>query len=258
LFTSLSPLRRRPFFLCASVVAACAAALLLPARPAAAQFSLSFVSGTSKTADSDLRIAQPASGTDITFRDVKWKTRPFSGSIYYGYRLEYFLPNKPLGFDLDVNHNKVYSNPDQVLATSGTFQGQPVSGDTRLGDRVQEFRITNGVNTIAFDVLYRFAVRPSARYPFGRVTPYVGGGPAYFVLWSASTVAGKVGGHRYENSGFGFQLKAGARYHLTPDVALFGELKYTDGNGEVSVANGGTASTDLRTVHTVAGLAYTF
>lgn len=235
-----------------------AAASLLSSRPAAAQFSVSFFSGTSKTADSDLRIAQPALGTDVTFQDVKWKTRPFSGSIYYGYRVEYFLPNKPLGFDIDFNHNKVYSNPNQVLGTSGTFQGQPVGGDTRLGDRVQEFRITNGINTVALDVLYRFAVRPSARYPFGRVTPYVGGGPAYFILWSGNTVDGVEGGRHYENSGFGFQLKTGARYHLTPDVALFGELKYSDGDAEVSVANGGKAYTGLRTVHTLAGIAYTF
>lgn len=256
MFTS-SPLARRhhtPLLFAGAVFAAA----LLSSRPAAAQFSVSFFSGTSKTADSDLRIAQPALGTDITFRDVKWKTRPFSGSIYYGYRVEYFLPNKPLGFDIDFNHNKAYSNPNQVLGTAGTFQGQPVSGPARLGDRVQEFRITNGINTVGLDVLYRFAVQPSARYPFGRVTPYVGGGPAYFILWSASTVAGEVGGHRYENSGFGFQLKAGARYHLTPDVALFGELKYTDGDAEVSVANGGKAYTSLRTVHTLAGVAYTF
>ena len=237
---------------------AAVAGLVLFSRPAQAQFSLSFVSGTSKTADSDLRIAQPALGTDITFRDVKWKTRPFSGSIYYGYRLEYFLPGKPLGFDIDFNHNKIYSNPNQVLNTFGTFQGQPVSGDTRLGDRVQEFRITNGINTIGLDVLYRFAVQPSARFPFGRVTPYVGGGPAYFILWSGNTVAGVEGGRHYENSGFGFQLKGGARYHLTPDIALFGELKYTDGDAKVSVANGGKAYTSLRTVHTVAGVAYTF
>lgn len=255
--TPLSPRPRRTFSLFASAAFAAAALLFYAPRPASAQASLSFYSGTSKTRNSDLHLTQPGAGTDITFHDVNWKTRPFTGSFYYGYRVEYFVPNKPLGFDIDFNHNKAYSDPDQVLTASGTFQGQPVSGNVRLGDQVQEFRITNGINTIGLDVLYRFAVRPSARYPFGRLTPYVGGGPAYFVEYGINTVGGVNNRHRYENVGFGFQLKGGVRYRLNSDVSLFGELKYTDGDGDVNIANG-RGTTPLRTIHTLAGVSYTF
>ena len=253
----------KPFFSPPLFLAALAATCFFAAapRPAAAQTSLFINTGTSKTSSSDLTIRQPGVGTDITFRNIDWATRPFSGSIYYGYRIEHFFKNRPnLGIDIDFTHNKVYSDPNQNVATSGTFYGQPVSGDTRLGDRVQEYRITNGVNTIGLDVLYRFRVRGQAPgYPFGqRLQPYVGGGPAYFIVWGGNTVNGKEGGRRYENSGFGFQLKGGARYYLTPDISLFGELKYTDGDAEISVADGGKSTTSLRTVHTLFGVGYTF
>lgn len=230
------------------------------ARPAVAQTSIFFNTGTSSTRSSDLAIRQPANGTDIVFRDIDWSTRPFSGSIYYGYRVEHYFKNRPnLGIDVDFTHNKVYSDPNQVVATGGTFNGAPVSGNTRLGDRVQEYRITNGVNTIGLDVLYRFRVqKPAPGYRFGRFQPYIGGGPAYFIVWGGNTVDGKEGGRRYENSGFGFQLKTGARYFLTPDISLFGELKYTDGEAKVSVADGGKSYTGMRSLHTLMGIGYTF
>jgi len=248
-------LNRCRLSLAASGIALAAA---LVARPAAAQTTFSVNTGTASTASSDLRIRQPQNGTDILFRGIDWSTRAFSGSMYYGYRIEHYFKNRPnLGFDIDFTHNKAYSNPDQIVATSGTFGGQPVSGDTRLGDRVQEYRITNGINTIGLDVLYRFPGRAAPGYPNGRLQPYVGGGPAYFIVYGVNTVNGAEGGRKYENSDFGFQLKAGARYFLSPKISFFAELKYTDGVGKPSVA-GGDSETNLRSTHTLIGLGYTF
>lgn len=257
-----SPSRSRHGGAVAAGTAALVALSAFAARPARAdgpEFSLTFLFGTAKTQSSDLRIRQPAQNTDLTYKNVKWDTRPFSGSFYYGYRVEVFpTARAPLGFALDFTHNKVYANPNQVAETSGTFNGEPVSGPTRIGDRVQEFRITNGINTLAFEALYRFKGDSSNRYPFGRVTPYVAVGPALFIDYGINEVNGQKNKHYYDWAGWGFQARGGLRYRLNPDVSVFGELKYTNGPGDVNVAGDGRGTTHLSSLHTVGGLSYQF
>jgi hypothetical protein len=87
----------KPFFSPPLFLAALAATCFFAAapRPAAAQTSLFINTGTSKTSSSDLTIRQPGVGTDITFRNIDWATRPFSGSIYYGYRSSTFSRTGP-------------------------------------------------------------------------------------------------------------------------------------------------------------------
>lgn len=97
------------------------ASALLVALPARAQTerrapSLRFFTGVGVTGSSDLRIRQPALGTDLTFEQVAWEHKSLStewtrDSIpYVGARAEFFFREPTwLGVSVDVLHFKVFA-----------------------------------------------------------------------------------------------------------------------------------------------------
>lgn len=227
-------------------------------------FYLSFYTGTTKTFNSDVRLRQPGLGTDLNIFDLAWGSRPFNGSIYYGYKIGYFLPKTPrLGFELEVNHAKAYGKVGDSKRQEGTFQGQPVNETAPVSDRVQEYRVTNGINTINLNVLYRFPTFVSERYPDGKLQPYVLVGPHYYLNYAINQVNNVPNQPRgYRNNGGGgdvisVHLGAGARYFFTPHLAFETEVKYYDANAKVNIDQG-TGEMKLRTVHLTGGVHYAF
>jgi opacity protein-like surface antigen len=222
---------------------------------------ISGFTGTSATRPSDLRIVQPTLGTDVTFEDVHWRGRPFSGSVYYGYRLGTWLRRNPrLGFEIDFHHYKAYAKVEQNRRVVGTWKGEPVDEVAPMDDRVQEFRITNGVNALTFGVLYRFPLQVSEAFPEGRLQPYVGGGPNYSLLWPANQVDGRGNARRsgrFKIGGWGYTLQGGVRYAVTRNVGLFAEARYNRVDAHVDVIDG-RADTDVRTWHGIGGFTVGF
>lgn len=234
----------------------------LLAPPAQAQrVHLSLYGGGTATSPSDLRLVQPATGTDAVFEGVHWRGRPFEGSYYYGYRIgTFFRKNPRLGIELDFTHYKVYAKVEENRRVHGTWQGAPIDEVAPMNDRVQEFRITNGVNSLALDVVYRWAARRSPGFDEGRVQPYVAAGPAFHILYPFNLVDGEKNERRnLQNSGFGYQARGGVLYGLTRHVSLFLEAKFIhSGNAKVDIARGGTGETILKTWHSIGGVQYTF
>lgn len=244
----------------AAASAAALTLLMMGAAARAQKITFSFYSGGSATNRSDVRLVQPGQGTDLTFKDVNWRGRPFTGSIYYGYRLGTFFPKNPrLGLEIDFNHYKVYAKVEENRHAVGMFNGAPVDDNAPMESRVQEFRITNGTNTLALDLVYRFLVDRTSAFPEGRLQPYVAGGPAYYILYPINIVDGVKNERRsYQSSGWGYQLRGGVRYGLTPRFGVFAEVKYSSGhNKRVDVpGENGFGETDLQTFHSIAGIAY--
>lgn len=224
------------------------------------QFQISAFTGVSLTRPSDLRLLQPSTGTDAIFHSVHWKGHPFQGSRYYGYRVMTYLHRQPrLGIGLDFVHYKVYAQVEQERRVSGTWQGEPVDTIEPIRDRVQEFRITNGVNAITLAVNYRLQLDRSRAFPAGRLQPYIGGGPSYYLMFPINRVNNKSNRqHGYQSSGFGYMMQAGVRYGVLRNGSVFLETRFNRGDAKVEIADGGRADTDLRTTHIQGGFTLDF
>ncbi|MBW3624788.1 MAG: outer membrane beta-barrel protein [Armatimonadetes bacterium] len=238
-----------------------AALALLAALPASARaetyFSVYF--GGSRTQDSDLRVVQPSTNTDATFQNVSWGAQNFESPPYYGLKLGGYSEKSPnWGVELDFVHYKVYAKVDEVVPVSGTWNGAPVAGSERLGNRVQRFDISHGVNTLALVLLYRWLGKPTPSFPRGRLQPYVGVGPAYYIHHPENRVNGIPNRQEYKPGGLGWQAQGGVRYGVSKRLTLFTEGKYSSGEGEVRTHNDGWATTDLRTWQVAGGVQYGF
>lgn len=222
---------------------------------AMAETSIAVYTGTSRTSDSDLHVVQPGLGTDLVARDVGWSAKPFKPAPYYGLKVTWFpTADSRWGASLDFTHYKVYAQTARAVGVQGTWMGGAVAGAAPLDRYVQRFELSHGVNLLSANVVYRF--RPPA-LGSGRLTPYVGAGPAVYLPHTESTVGGVANEASYHAAGAGVHLLAGARYRLTDRWAVFVETKFDRGRVKVDVASG-TARTTLQTMHLVGGIAMDF
>ncbi len=179
---------------------------------------------------------------------------------YYGVRLNYFFESSPhWGVGLDFTHDKIYAQTDRVVQVSGTFNGVPVNQSAPLGQFVQKFNITHGVNIVALNVLYRWTENfASEAFPNGRLQPYIGGGPTYYILHPENTINNKNNNEGYQGSGFGYQVLGGVHFWLTRHVGLFAETKFNSGHAKVDTADQGKAETSLDTFQVLGGVSLGF
>ncbi|HEV2611351.1 MAG TPA: outer membrane beta-barrel protein [Noviherbaspirillum sp.] len=239
----------------AIVIIAAGASVPFAPRIAFAENIFSIYPGTSHTRDSDLSINQPGRGTGITLRDVEWGADPFKPAPYYGLRLTHFFDASPSwGVALDFTHYKMYAKTGRAVRVDGILQGAPVNVVAPMDRYVQRFEISHGVNVLSVNGLYRWLDTGLAG---GRLTPYIGGGLAYYRPHSENTVAGAYHETGYRSSGFGFQVLGGVGYQFTERVSAFLETKYNSGTAKVGVFQG-EAETPLRSFHATAGISYRF
>jgi len=230
-----------------------------PHRDRIESFYMTAYTGTTTAQSSDVRIMQPSIGTDATYHSVDWLAHSFTGSPYWGVKVGYYLPKTPrVSLELEYNHAKVYAKVGESKLLTGVWEGQPVDDVEPMIDRVGEYRITNGINTFAFNGVYRIPISVSEHYPEGRWQPYVGGGPEYFLLYSINNINGKSNKHEYHPSGWGWQVFTGVRYLLTPRFGLYAETKYQDGDAHSILPDDGRGDTDLHLTHYDGGVYYQF
>ncbi len=126
--------------------------------------------GAARTARSSLTITQPALGNSLTFADVQFQSRSFDPPLYYGLRGGYFFPRLPfLGVEAEFIHLKVFSNPQQRVQVRGVQQGTPINRERLLGEIVQQYSISHGVNLLLFNVAVRRGVLRDTVSPAGRL-----------------------------------------------------------------------------------------
>ncbi len=233
-----------------------ATATLTVPTVARAETKISAYLGKSFTNNSDLRIRQPNSGSDVTYEGVPWDDESFAHPLYYGFKITHFLKNSPwLGVSVDFFHFKVYADTDARVHARGIEGGISIDRDQLLGRSIQRFSISHGVNYLTGNVLGRLQLRKSEAYPHGRIQPYAGLGLGGLLLHPESQIKGKYF-ERYEWDGIGPQFFAGIDYCVTPKWSVFAEYKYTTRRVEVGTARGGTGSTDLDTHHLAFGISY--
>jgi lipid A oxidase len=223
-----------------------------------AETELAVSAGYTWTRPANVRVSQPSTDSDATFGDVHWESRALRMPIYYGLRATHWLTSQPqLGLGAEFVHYKVYAEVQRSVSVRGRWNGSPVDTTAPMGDRVQNFSISHGVNYVAANVLYRWRADGAAR-PVGALVPYVGGGPVLYVLHPESMVNGLAQDGPYQTSGLGAHAFAGLNYSLGAHTGVFTEMKFDAGRARGDVAGGGRFGTNLRTLQIAVGFAYGF
>jgi Outer membrane protein beta-barrel domain len=213
--------------------------------------------GGARTGSSDLKIVQPTLDNNLTFERVRFSSRSFDPPLYYGFRGGYFLNRMPsLGFEAEFTHLKVFSNPQQQVRVTGRHRGVPIDDQLPLGEIVQQYSISHGVNLLLLNVAVRHQFKPSAEAPHGRLILTARGGLGPTLPHTESNIEGQQQ-EQYEIGRLGWQTAGGAEFKLWRGLYAFGEYKFTRTRqrGKVSF---GTAESLLRTHHGVFGFSYHF
>ncbi len=229
------------------------------ACPVFAETTASVYLGNSHTANSDVHITQPGTGSDATFHDVSWNSESFTNPVYYGIRVSHFFEEQPnWGIGFDYTHDKVFANTNQIVQVTGRWNGAPVNESAPMNQRVQSFSISHGVNTFALNLYRRWAREAANSFLCTACQPYVGVGLTYYLLHPENMVNGQNNDQGFEGAGFGYQLLAGLHYSVTQKYGLFVEAKYNSGSVKVGTASGGRAETTLNSTQFLAGVSVAF
>jgi lipid A oxidase len=225
---------------------------LLSTRPAEGEWSMTAYLGVTNTRPSTLHLARPAAGTDIVLGPVTYAGDSFSPPVYYGARAGYFF-RAHVGLEAELIHAKVFTDPMEIVARAGQLDGRPVSAPAPLGDVVQRFSISHGLNLLFANIVLRTSGRPQDDR---RVTwlARVGLGPT--MPHGESSIAG-ASREQYELGRVAVQVAGGVELRAFKQARAIAEYKLTHTSQHVAVA-GGTVDARFTTHHMVFGLGYRF
>jgi hypothetical protein len=216
-----------------------------------AEVVVSLYVGASQTRSSDLALRNSAARSDAEFRDVHWRGRPFEDAPYYGLRVSYFPGARPrVGASLDFTHYKMYAETDRDVRVTGRWNGISVDEVAPMRSRVPNFEISHGVNATSLNVQYRWLS--------SRLQPHAGGGLVAYLPHAEGALDTVFANGDYQLAGFGYHLFAGGEYRFTDRVGLLVEGKFDAGQLEIDLDPHVRASTHVRTVHGIAGVALHF
>lgn len=194
-------------------------------------FEFSVYGGYQTSPHSDVDVSD---GPDFT---AEWDGKSFASPPYWGVRGTYWFDGgqlSNLGISLDFTHAKVYAD-DDTLTEAGW-------------DR---FEMTDGINLLTVNALYRFPIEGS------RFTPYVGVGaginvPHIEVTRPSGTTA------EYQLGGATLQAQAGVKFDITDRWAAFVEYKGNYSWIDVDIDNGASLKTELFTNAVNVGISLKF
>jgi len=94
---------------------------------------------------------------------------------YYSYRFIYFFKKNPhIGIGYEFIHSKVFlMNMDQQVRISGTYNGAPIDEKVRVGDYLDLFSVSHGVNHMSLHLVYRWMLKKTPVIKDGKWQPFV-------------------------------------------------------------------------------------
>jgi lipid A oxidase len=223
---------------------------------ARAEFVTSVFGGITFTDNNDLRLRQTG-GTDLIFRDVSYRSKDFDTPPYYGARLSYFPPAiTHWGFGVEFVHAKLYLNTDETVHVTGTRNRSPVNDYERVGDTIEGFDLSHGLNFLTADVIYRWFLAERSEKLLGRLQPYAGAGIGAVVPHVESSIGGVHFG-QYQWHGPGVQGFVGINLDLARHWSVFLEYKLSYADLDLTIPNG-SINVSPWTHHLVTGLSFRF
>jgi opacity protein-like surface antigen len=242
------------FFL--KIVSATLALSVLLTSPIRAEWRLGLFLGKASTCDSDLKIEQPSSQNHLLFHDIDYTDKSFRTPLYYGLRAGYFPPNYPnFGGEIEFIHAKIYSDSEQTVRVSGVRNGESIDSTIRLGEIVQGFSMTHGLNFLFFNLVGRLSLLRNENLERVALCARLGMGP--LIPHTESVIDGDRK-EQYELQGPAYQLAAGTEMNIWKNVNLLFEYKYTYAKVKDARIAHGQAVTKLGTNHLVFGVGRKF
>ncbi len=233
------------------------AGLLLAAAMSDAEVVLHGYLGKASTGDADVSVALPGD-TELTFRDVAWSDESFTGPIYYGLGLVYWLERSPgWGLGLDFTHAKMVARLDETVAVEGIRSGEPVAAREALGETFEGLSFTHGHNLLTFLGTRRWLLGEGPGTGGSRWRPYLGLGVGVAVPHVEATLGGRET-YEYQLVGPAAQGLLGAEVSLGGRLSLFGEYKLGWADMEADLDGGGTLRLRPWTNHLAVGLSLGF
>lgn len=157
---------------------------------------------------------------DLTIKDVAWYTHPFENPLYYGARIQRWMPGGVFGTMVDFTHSKAYAPFKDEKTFQGTLDGKPVAGKAKVEDFFDKLEFSHGHNMLTLNGLMRFA-------RFGHIWPYAGLGAGISLPHSEIHLLSDP--HRtyeYQFSGLNAQALLGIEFRLKTG-SVFLEYKFT-------------------------------
>jgi hypothetical protein len=213
--------------------------------------------GGAHTSSSTLTVLQPSLGNSLAFENVRLESRSLDPPLYYGLRSSYFFPRAPhFGVEAEFIHLKVFSNPQQRVRVAGVRGRVTINRELALGEIVQQYSISHGVNLLLFNGALRYVVSSNNDGPLGRLVLSARAGVGPTLPHTESSIEGQRQ-EQYEVGRIGWQADGAAEVRLWKGLFAFGEYKFTRTrqNGKVF---SGTAQSLLRSHHGLVGLSYHF
>ena len=211
------------------------AASLLVAAPglvSAEPYLAGFV-GAAFTEDKGLDTTQtnnPLSVNGVSFLDGTFKNIDFDTSVVFGGKVGYYFDYPVLGGNFGLELEVYHLEPD-VASQNVTFSGtaRTVFGTTlppEFNTTIQKADID--VTTVGLNLLYRLELGQSDNFPHGRFQPYAGVGLGLFIATLSTTTTPFDMNRSIDDTDVqpGGQLLVGARFFLSPHVAVFAEYKF--------------------------------
>jgi hypothetical protein len=161
-----------------------------------------------------------------------------------------------LGIEAEFIHLKVFSDPDQLVPASGTHLGEPVNREIRLGEIVQRYSISHGVNLLMFNAVARYRIGQDRQGGRSRLilSARFGAGPT--LPHTESTIDDQRQ-EQFEVGRLAFQLGGGAELRLKGGLYAITETRFTRTHQKGKVFMG-EAESLLRSQHVTLGLSYHF
>jgi lipid A oxidase len=234
-----------------------AAASVLACEAAAARLEISAYTGQAVMSDTKLEY-RSGDDTQLTFSGVAWETKSLDSPIYYGFRLSHWRPHNPrLGIALDFTHPKAYLSPEQSVQVSGNRAGAAVDGQEPIGNTIESFNNSHGLNLLTLNLLYRWSAGGLGRALSRRFEPYVGLGAGIAIPHVDAIIDGQHTSE-YQLAGPAVQGLAGVRYATTDRVGVFVEYKLSYARLDESLNGGGSIAFNPQIHQFVLGLSYGF
>jgi hypothetical protein len=154
---------------------------------------------------------------------------------YYNMRLLHFFSKKPrFGIGIELLHLKVFLiDRDQQIRLTGTYNGNPINQEVRIGDYLDLFNVSHGVNHVSLLFNYRWLFRKTPRLPDGRLQPFVSlsVGPAAphleLNLKKEDKVEKKAYSYQWGKGNWGMGMGMGVRYKPGRHFGFYLQYRFT-------------------------------
>jgi hypothetical protein len=196
-----------------------------------------------------------------TIRGLHFSTEVDNSPIFGG-KAGYWFDFFPLvGVELEI-----YTFKPNITVPPQTRVGTVLGDDGEEEDAsitfTEPFKFDVTVVAIGFNLLGRYPLFKSPRYPRGRLQPYIGGGPGLFVTTIEDKEEDAADNIGKKTLAFGgFQAVGGLKWFLLNKLALFAEYKFTFFTADLSGASEAFslgARQDIVANHFYGGIAYHF